>query len=83
MNRGEYVKCFTGNLDGVRTGLVVAKSKKEAAKVAGASLRDFNDHWCQRIPWPEGYFVPGKLYTSCHGQDEWTEGRCPLTEEKD
>lgn len=39
------LKCWIGNLDGTREGLVVETSKAKAAKVAGTSLYDFDQYW--------------------------------------
>lgn len=74
--KAEYVKCYTGNLDGTREGLVVASNQKEAAKVAGTSLYDFRNYWgAETHPWPIASPKLRTLYTrKFGGGGEWEEG---------
>ena len=39
------LKCFTGNLDGQRQGLVAAHSQAEARKVIETTRTDFDNYW--------------------------------------
>jgi hypothetical protein len=74
-----YVKCYRGNYDGVREGLVIANNQKEAAKVVGCSLYEFRKYWCH-VDWPERFNL--KLFTlytkKMLANEEWYKGRCPL-----
>ena len=72
------VKCYCGNYDGTRTGMVVANSKKAAAKIANSSLYDFNNYWGQ-VAWPKDWTPKAfTLYTKRFGSDaKWFEDRCP------
>lgn len=78
--RTPRLKCWTGNLDGSRTGLVCATSKKRAAKAAGTSLHDFNNDWFEE----PGNILPAAaepetLFTRPYGSNvEWTRGRCDV-----
>ena len=66
--RPEMVKCWIGNLDGKRQGLIVARNQKEAAKVIGTSLHDFRNFWTeQRTPWPVDAPKIRTLYTRSYG----------------
>jgi hypothetical protein len=72
------VKCYTGNYDGTREGLIVAENQKRAAEVAGCSLYAFRQFWHQAPNWPDQRIRPHTLYTrlySARYQGEWTEGR--------
>lgn len=73
--KAEYVKCYTGNLDGRREGLVVASNQKEAAKIVQTSLNDFRNYWAAKgHPWPITAPKLRTLYTRKYG-GEWVEGR--------
>ncbi len=80
MSRPEYVKCYVGNFDGNREGLVVAANQKEAAKIAGTTLYDFRNYWvAMDHPWPISAPKIKTLYTrpfSTTGDWSWTEGIC-------
>jgi hypothetical protein len=81
MARVSTLKCFQGNLDGIRRGLVIASSQASAAKVAGCSVSAFRDYWNSAAPWPAGEFRPNTLYTcpmNSRTKSEWVEGRCVL-----
>ena len=68
------LKCFTGNLDGMRRGLVITRSKKRAAKIAGTSLYDFNNHWTVRQDLPD--LESETLYVRPYdGPGEWEPRR--------
>jgi hypothetical protein len=41
------IKVFGMNLDGRNRGIVAAHSKKEAARLFGSSLYDFNNNGCE------------------------------------
>lgn len=75
-----YVKCYQGNYDGTRSGMVIANNQKEAAKVVGCTLYEFRNYWHQS-DWPKG-FTPKSfvLYTRMMmSEADWFEGYCPLT----
>lgn len=77
----EIVKCFHGNLDGIREGLVVARSQKQAAEIVGCSLHAFRDYWSSG-KWPTDWNPkPYTLYTRLYKDQgtPFTEGRCPIT----
>lgn len=69
----EMVKCWVGNLDGTREGLVIASSKAKATKVIGTSMNDFNSYWHQATRWPsQSGLEPYVLYARPFGsRDEW------------
>lgn len=73
------VKCFQGNFDGIRLGLVIASSQKNAAKIAGTSLYEFRMYWTDDAPCPKQKLKQGTLYTrTLYGDEEWFEGLCSL-----
>ena len=70
------VKCFVGNYDGSRKGLVVAPNQKEAARIAGVSLYDFRQYWGAASQWPiRNNPKPFTLYLKPYDADnsQWTE----------
>jgi len=75
-------KCFIGNYDGRRQGLIIAKSQKEAAEIIGRSVRDLRLYWRSRplLACPIENPKRGVLYTKPYDcrDTEWTEGRCEL-----
>lgn len=77
----EYVKCYAGNLDGQREGLIVTTSKKRAAEIARTSLHSFNQYWSQQ-PFPDQQITPHTLYTrpfmSRGNPPPWVAGRCEV-----
>ena len=79
MSRSDTVKCFQGNLDGSRGGLVVAANQKTAAAIAGASLSDFRQFWSSHAPWPALDLKINTLYTRpINSEGEWAEGKCEI-----
>lgn len=73
----ELVKCFYGNLDGKRQGMVIASSQKQAAEIAGVSLHYFKGWWSQGL-FPENKDVTYKPYVLYskpnHSSGVWVEG---------
>lgn len=74
----ELVKCYWGNVGGLRRGVVIARSQKQAAEIAGCSLYEF------RLYWSAAKFEPGlkpyTLYTRPYdSQGPWVEGMCKIT----
>lgn len=70
----EFVKCWMGNLDGKREGLVIANSQKKAAQIIGTSMCDFQRYWTLHLGiWPQ--VEPYKLYVRDYGRSEqpWRE----------
>jgi len=66
--RAEKVKCWVGNLDGKRQGLIVAHNQKEAANLAGTSIGSFRDHWSLQVgKWPLTTPKILTLYTRPYG----------------
>jgi hypothetical protein len=75
------LKCYRGNYDGRREGLVFAHNKKEAAKLANATLYGFNEYWHEWEPTTTLNLKPLTLYTkkfSVRDDDSWFEGRCEI-----
>jgi hypothetical protein len=78
--KSEKVKCYIGNLDGDRLGLVVAANQREAARIASTGLVDFRRHWNARLsPWPIQAPKLRTLYTRWYDGGEWVEGRVRST----
>jgi hypothetical protein len=79
MSRSTGLKCFEGNYDGLRQGLVIASSQKQAAAAAGTSLSGFRDFWHQAGTWPAQDLKPNVLYTKpFDSRRPWVEGRCEV-----
>lgn len=77
--RLQRVRCYMGNYDGRRQGLVVATNQKEAAEVARTSVYTFRQYWSARPEWPLTKLKLGVLYTRKYGtQNDWQEGICQL-----
>lgn len=78
--RAKPVKCYVGNYDGQRNGMVYATSKREAAQVAGCSVYHFERYWhihhsLYAVANPKAM----SLYTRKNDYyDAWHEGLCPL-----
>lgn len=78
------MKLWIGNYDGRREGLVLAKTKTAAARIAGISPYTFNNFWneADRVIQVNGVqeFEPETLYTRPHNVygGTFTKGRCPL-----
>jgi len=77
------LKCYRGNYDGRREGLILAYNKKEAAQLANSSLYGFNEYWHEWDGPPEAMkqFKSHTLYTkpfSVRDDSEWFEGRCVI-----
>lgn len=73
------VKCYIGNLDGRRLGMVVAENQKVAAKVAETSVYEFRQHWAAQTDWPIRAPKLHTLYTKPYnGKGDFQEGRCQL-----
>lgn len=82
---GITLKLWIGNYDGRREGLIYAKSKKAAAKIAGCSVKHFNDYWSEStrvVQTSNGAmeFEPETLYTRPIGSYNgvFFKGRFPL-----
>lgn len=80
----KQLKCYIGNLDGLRQGLVLADNQKQAAEVAGTTLYGFRQFWGEGLP-PKGIkFEPVTLYTRLNRyiagqrQGEWQKGLVAL-----
>lgn len=80
MPRTTTLKCFQGNLDGKRDGLVIASSQKKAADIANMSIHELRKYWSASGAWPSQEMKINCLYTkpSC-GSKPWVEGLCKLT----
>jgi hypothetical protein len=59
-------KCWIGNLDGRRQGLVIATSQRRAVEVIGTTVGDFRRFWCEQRTVLDGY-EPNTLYTRRYG----------------
>jgi hypothetical protein len=88
------LKCWIGNLDGRRRGLVISTSKDKAREAIASggggrvSRAEFDGYWAlQEDFYMRGLgalFKPDTLYTHeiSHAEDtvlEWHEGRCKLS----
>lgn len=74
------LKCYQGNYDGSRKGLVFAHNQREAATAAMTSVYQFRNFWSEVNP-PDGKFEPLTLYTrpyDARETREWTTGRCEI-----
>lgn len=81
--RAKPVKCYIGNYDGQRNGMIFATSKREAAKIAGCSVYHFERHWGTHTPWPLPNPKAMTLYTRKSDgfkiDSWWYEGICTLS----
>lgn len=74
--KARKLKCWFGNYDGIREGLIVSTSKKKAAWIAGCSVKTFDDYWHeQTVPIN---VKPNVLYTRPFDGKLWTEGRVEI-----
>lgn len=72
------VKCYVGNYDGRRAGMIYATSKREAAKVAGCSVYHFERQWGTGHAPLTATMKAGALYTRKNDyRSDWQEGICP------
>lgn len=81
------LKCWIGNYDGERQGMVIATSKRAARRVINVSAREFEDYWSEQRVVPAGYEVEA-LYTrtlsrrllieATERDPGWVKGRCSL-----
>lgn len=79
MKRAVSLKCFVGNLDGQRQGLIVASSQSKAAAIAGCSIASFRDYWSASSKWPDQEIKHATLYSRpFNSAFDWAEGRCEL-----
>lgn len=66
------LKCYIGNYDGLRGGLVLVPNKTQARKVVRTSQRDFDDYWYEWEPAhgliPVVNAKPLTLYTCLYGR---------------
>ena len=71
----DHLKCYYGNYDGIRNGLVIANNQKVAAEIASCSVYHFRNYW-QSITWPENFTPePFVLYTRwMDDSGKWTKG---------
>jgi hypothetical protein len=76
------LKCWIGNLDGSRYGLVIATSQKRAAKVLGMGLQMFNNYFAEAdevstLRKSETLYT--KPISNRFGEHhEWVEGYCKI-----
>ena len=79
MKKASVLKCYQGNLDGLRRGLIIAATQKVAAEIAGCSLNGFRDYWNLDGNWPEQELKTKILYTKPYdSRDPWIEGLCKV-----
>lgn len=79
------IKTFIGNYDGLRQGLVIASTKREAAQAIEWSTKDFRDYWDETITsWSFRDLKHKTLYTRANNNPSgtWVEGRCKLPTKK-
>ncbi len=80
--RSKTLKCFQGNLDGQREGLVIASSQQQAASIANTSIHELRTYWVTDGDWPDQEIKVNCLYTRpiC-STAPWVEGVCKLRHE--
>lgn len=71
--RNQKLRCYYGNLDGTREGMVIAANQKEAADTAHTSVYSFRQFWHEgKLPEGQAHciecgcrysFQRGRLYT--------------------
>lgn len=83
MQRIKQLKCYQGNMDGLRQGLIVTSSQAKAATIAGCSVSHFRDFWNMRRELPSGTtqeLKPDTLYSKpFDSKGDWSEGRCEVS----
>ena len=77
------LKCWVGNLDGLREGLVLAHNQTEAVKIIGISVNHLRDYFNRRSDWSlfQQVLKPLTLYTRLMlyiDNNPWEEGRCKI-----
>lgn len=78
------MKMWIGNLDGIRKGLVISRSKERARKIVRASRAEFDGYWAVQAV-VDTTKKPDTLYTqpgvaSYVGEPPpWTEGLCEMS----
>ena len=76
--REQRLRCYIGNLDGQRDGMVFAPNQRTAAAVVKCSIYHFSEYWVQQPNRPISDPKPLTLYTRNDYRSEWQEGICQL-----
>lgn len=63
MTRTGKLKCWVGNLDGEREGMIIATSKTAAQRAIPTGRADFDAYWTEIDLPPSGEYEPLVLYT--------------------
>lgn len=71
------MKMWIGNLDGDRSGLVIASSKERARWIVGTSRADFDSYWVLQPGVDQGLEFE-VLYTRTDATSKWQQGRCQI-----
>jgi hypothetical protein len=80
------LKCFLGNYDGTRQGLIITSSRTKAAQIAECWVHSFQLHWGEYGDKYAAGLKPDTLYTRLFSSsyvgdnNPFQEGRCPLKE---
>lgn len=77
--RAKPIKCYIGNYDGRRDGMIFATSKREAATVARCSAYHFERYWSMHSSPFTAICKALTLYTrKSDYHSDWHEGICQL-----
>lgn len=72
------LKCFRGNYDGIREGLVITNSQEKLRETLNCSQHEISLNWAIGV-WPKCKPKPFTLYTRLYhrGREaKWNEGVC-------
>ena len=79
------LRCWIGNYDGRREGLVIASTKGAARAAIPTGRTDFERYWCEQADLPADVTEVEVLYTRPNigswrggGNRAWVRGRCVL-----
>jgi hypothetical protein len=74
------LKMWIGNLDGVRSGLIITTTKTRAMELIGTNRNDFESYWTLQ-PGIDKTLEPNVLYTRNYqhqNETQWQRGRYPV-----
>lgn len=75
--RQRKLKCYIGNIDGLREGLVLAYNKKDAATIAKLTIYHFSMYWTTLDTEKYKELIPMTLYTRFFDTNtQWINGYC-------
>lgn len=77
--RVKRLRCYVGNYDGMRDGLIYAHNAVEASHVIHCSLYQFRQYWRVHTLYQISNPKPLVLYTRKNDyRSEWHEGICDI-----